>query len=118
MKTEREILIAAYDGFNRRDIDAVLRLMQPDIDWANGMDGGRVRGRSGVREYWTRQWETLDPHVEPIDFRVENDGRVCVTVHAVVRDLDGNIIHDGTVEHLYSFENGLVKRMDIRETSD
>ena len=89
--------------------------MQPDVDWANGMDGGRVRGRSAVREYWARQWETLDPNVEPVDFTPENDGRICVTVHSVVRDSEGDVIFDGAVEHLYTFENGLVRRMEIRE---
>ena len=118
MKTERETLIAAYDGFNRRDIDAVLRLLQPDVDWANGMEGGRMRRRSAVREYWTRQWEAINSRVEPMNFGVENDGRICVTVHAIVRDLAENIVHDSAVEHLYSFENNLVKRMEIRELSE
>lgn len=115
MKIEQDILKRAYDGFNRRDIDTVLSLMQPDVDWANGMEGGRVRGREAVREYWTRQRETIDPHVEPTSFTLENDGRVCVTVHSVVRDLDGNVLFEGAIEHLYSFENGLVKKMEIRE---
>ncbi len=67
-----------------------------------------------MREYWTGQRETISLNVEPESFSVGNDGRICVKVHSVVRDLEGNIIHDGTVEHLYTFENGLVKKMEIR----
>jgi hypothetical protein len=29
------------------------------------MDGGYVHGREAVREYWTRQWTMVSPHVEP-----------------------------------------------------
>lgn len=116
MVNEYDILTKAYGAFNRRDIDAVLELMHPDVDWANGMDGGHVRGRDAVREYWTRQWEMVDPRIEPMNFKTEADGRIIVTVRSIVRDLERNVIHDGTFEHLYSFESGLVKRMDIRET--
>ncbi len=108
----------AYAAFNQRDVDAVLELMEPDVDWTNGMDGGRVRGRGALREYWTRQWKSVDPRVEPVNFKTEADGRIAVTVKTVVRDLEGNVLRDGTVEHLYSFENNLVKRMEIIETPE
>jgi hypothetical protein len=32
------------------------------------MEGGYVHGREGVREYWTRQWAIVGPHVEPLSF--------------------------------------------------
>ena len=32
-------------------------------------------------DYWTRQWASLDPHVEPTDFTSEPDGRTIVHVH-------------------------------------
>ena len=34
-----------YQGFNDRDLDAVIAAMAPDVDWPNGMEGGRVLGR-------------------------------------------------------------------------
>src|SRR5258705_6728346 len=34
-----------YASFNARDIDAVLARLAPDVDWPNGMEGGRVHGR-------------------------------------------------------------------------
>ena len=33
------LLRSIYDSFNRRDIDAVLAKMAPDVDWPNGMPG-------------------------------------------------------------------------------
>jgi ketosteroid isomerase-like protein len=113
MPTDRELLLAAYANFNARALDAVLALMHEDVDWPNGMEGGRVHGHQGVREYWTRQWAMLDPHVEPVGFRTEGPGKIAVTVHQVVRSLDGALLADQMVEHTYLIEDGLIRKMDI-----
>jgi hypothetical protein len=115
MATDEEILTAAYRSFNAREIDAVLSLMSADVDWANGMTGGRVHGHAEVRQYWTRQWAMVNPRVEPVGFKRGEDGRVVVSVHQVVRDLEGKLLMDRMVEHLYAMERGLIQRMDIRE---
>jgi hypothetical protein len=70
--------------------------------------------QSTVRAYWTRQWALIDPRVEPRGFAVEADGRVAVTVHQLVRDLAGTVLKEATVEHVYAFEDGLIKSMEIR----
>jgi hypothetical protein len=66
-----------------------------------------------VRGYWTRQFEAIDSHVEPVGFDEDGEGRVIVEVHQVVRDMDGNVTGDTTVAHVYSFRDGLVARMDV-----
>lgn len=113
MGTDRELLIAAYSNFNARALGAVLALMHNDVDWPNGMEGGRVHGHQGVRDYWTRQWGMLDPHVEPVSFRTDDSGTTTVTVHQVVRSLEGKVLVDQVVEHAYLIEDGLIRRMDI-----
>jgi ketosteroid isomerase-like protein len=109
-----ELLATVYAAFNKRDIDGVLALMRPDVDWPNGMEGGRVHGCDEVRAYWRRQWGVLDPHVEPVRIQDDETGNTVVDVHQVVRDLSGNILKDQMVQHVYSFRDGLIKRMDIR----
>ncbi len=116
MLTEHELLTKAYRNFNARNIDAVLELMHPDVDWPNGMEGGRVHGHNEVRDYWARQWSLIDPHVDPIGFETEEAGRTVVTVHQVVRDLDGKLLLDQMVKHVYLIEDGLIQRMDILES--
>ena len=107
-------LTELYAAFNVRDFDSLLRAMAPDVVWPNGWEGGVVRGREEVRTYWTRQWAEIDPTVEPVDFRREQDGRVAVTVRQVVRDLAGTVIAEGHVKHVYRFADGLVQDMEIR----
>jgi ketosteroid isomerase-like protein len=104
-----------YRAFNTRDIDAVLAMMHPDVDWPNGMEGGRVRGQDNVRKYWTRQWGILDPRVEPMGIEEDETGRTVVRVHQVVRDQARNMVVDQFVEHVYTIRDGLIERMDIRE---
>ena len=116
MPAEHEPLLRdLYAAFNARDVDAVLAHVHPDVDWPNAFEGGRVHGREAVREYWRRQFEQIDPHVEPERFTATEDGRVAVRVHQVVRDLDGAIVAEGRVTHVYAIRDGLVERMDVLE---
>ena len=110
-----ESMKAMYVAFNARDIDTVLATMHPDVDWPNGMEGGRIHGRDGVRAYWTRQWSLLNPRVDPVQVSEDDFGRMVVDVHQVVRNLDGVIVLDQMVRHAYVVENGLIKSMEILE---
>jgi hypothetical protein len=112
---QQDSMKAMYTAFNARDIDTVLAAMHPDVDWPNGMEGGRVRGRDGVRAYWTRQWSLLNPRVDPVHVSEDDFGRIVVDVHQVVRNLDGVIVLDQMVRHAYVVENGLIKSMEILE---
>jgi ketosteroid isomerase-like protein len=114
----RELLRRAYAAFNARDIEAVLAMMHPDIEWPNGMEGGYVYGHENVRAYWTRQWGLIDPVVEPRAFSTEPDGRILVEVHQRVLDKDGDMLLDGRVQHIYSIRDGLVWHMEIRDPSE
>src|SRR5690348_5835635 len=103
--TDEELLRTMYDGFNARDIDAVLAAMTDDVDWPNAWEGARVHGHQEVRDYWTRQWAAIDPRVTPVGFqkRVGGDGvRIAVEVEQVVHDLDGELVGSGTVMHIYA----------------
>ena len=115
MPGESELLKLIYDRFNARDMEAVLNAMHDEVMWANGMEGGHVRGKDGVRSYWTRQWAMVDPHVEPVAFSTDSEGAIVVEVHQVVRNLQGEILADRMVGHIFQIENGRVKRFDIRE---
>jgi hypothetical protein len=121
MADDIAILSAMYDRFNARDIDGVLSALTDDVAWANGMEGGHVHGREGVREYWTRQWAIVSPHVEPVSFDRANDGSIVVEVLQSVRDLQGRPLQDqthglkdNTVRHVFHLQNGKVTRFDIR----
>ncbi|QNH63460.1 nuclear transport factor 2 family protein [Hymenobacter sediminicola] len=112
-KPNQRLIEKAYAAFNARDIDAALSTMHPDIQWPKAFEGGYVSGYNGIRDYWTRQWTEINPRVEPTGFEERQDGTVAITVHQVVKDLQGATLFDGTVKHLYTLQDGLLRRMDI-----
>jgi len=114
MESNEELLNATYKAFNSRQIDAILANLHPLVDWPNGMEGGRIHGRQNVREYWTRQWNMLNPHVEPVSINQNESGQTDVEVHQVVRDMAGNLLVDQTVHHVYTIQDGLIEKMEIR----
>jgi hypothetical protein len=122
MDGDLDVLKRMYDRFNARDIDGVLAALSDDVAWANGLDGGHVHGRSAVRDYWTRQWAVVSPHVEPVSFDTETDGSIVVSVRQSVRDLEGRPLQEQThglkdkvVGHVFRFRQGKVIRFDIRD---
>lgn len=113
MTDARRLLERAYAAFNARDVAGALAVMHADVDWPNGLEGGRVAGHAGVREYWTRQWSMLDPMVIPTRFTDLPDGRVAVDVRQVVRALEGRLLKDALVRHVYTLADGLVRHLEI-----
>ncbi len=109
----QDLIKEAYSAFNARDIDAVIKTMHPQVNWSNGWEDGYVKGHEEVRDYWTRQWKELNPNVEPVAFKEKQDGEIEVEVHQIAKDLQGNVLFDGIVKHIYTFENGLIKNMEI-----
>ena len=116
MSREEDLLKRVYAGFNSRDVDGVLAALHADVIWANGLHGGHVRSHDGVRRYWTRQWQTIDPHVEPLTSSAGPDGKLAVEVRQTVRDRNGSLLSDKVVGHVFQIEDGLIRRFDIRLT--
>jgi len=107
------LLHQLYQDFNARQIDAVLVHMHTDVNWPNGWEGGYVSGHDEVRAYWLRQWQQIDPTVEPLGFNMKPDGRVAVEVRQNIKGLDGMVMSDSQLVHVYTFEEGKVRTMAI-----
>jgi uncharacterized protein (TIGR02246 family) len=108
-----KLLQGAYAAFNARDVAAVLAVMHPDVDWPNVLEGTRLHGRDQVRQYWTRQFESIDPQLEVQSISPDPEGRVVVEVLQVVRALDGTLLDERRIKHRYMLHDGLVARMDV-----
>ena len=79
------------------------------------MEGVRIQGKPGVREYWIRQWAVLDPMVEPVVIEKSEGGRTGVHVHQLIKDKVGVVLADRMIRHVYTLRDGLIVRMDIEE---
>jgi hypothetical protein len=112
-KQTDDLIRKAYAAFNARDIDTALSTMHPDVEWPKAFEGGYVSGHAEIRNYWTRQWTEINPRVEPVEFTERQDGTVEIRVHQIVKGLEGSLIFDGTVKHIYTLQDGLLRRMNI-----
>ena len=118
MADTRMVIQQAYSAFNRRDIDGALALMTEDVSWPKASEGGRVVGKEEIRAYWTRQWGEFDGHVEPLAITEEGGRRIRVRVHQIVRNLEGNVLSDSEVLHIFTVNSGLIAAMDLGDEAD
>ena len=109
----QQLIKKAYAAFNSRDIAMALSTFHPNVEWPKAFEGGYVSGHDAIREYWTRQWKEINPVVEPTGFKHRQPHTIEVTVHQLVKDLKGNLLFDGTVKHIYTIEDKLLRKMDI-----
>ncbi len=116
MSTNQEFLQSLYDAFNEGEIETIISLMRPDVKWANGLEGGFVYGPDAVRDYWISQFQNILPELETLNFETDASGRDIVTVHQVVKDLQGNVLADMTVRQIFTIEEGLISLYEIGES--
>jgi hypothetical protein len=114
MGNTQKLIAQAYSAFNQRDIDGALALMSENVSWPKASEGGRVVGKEEIRAYWTRQWDEFDPHVEPIEVIDREGQKTDVKVHQLIKNLNGDILSDSEVWHVYTIANGLIERMDLK----
>lgn len=109
----QQLIKDAYAAFNARNIDAVLQVMHPNVKWAKAWEGDYANGHHEVRAYWEKQWQEINPIVAPVGFSNRENGTLQVTVEQLVKDLEGNVLFDGMVKHVYVIADGLLQQMDV-----
>ncbi len=113
MADTKTIIEQAYSAFNKRDIDGALALMTQDVSWPKASEGGKIVGKEEINAYWTRQWAEFDPHVEPLAMTEKDGGKIYVKVHQLVKSLQGDVLSDSEVLHVFTVNSGLIAAMDL-----
>ena len=109
------LISEAYSAFNNKDINRTLALMSENVSWPKASEGGRVIGKQDIREYWTRQWINFDPYVEVLEVIDYENNKTHVKVHQLVKNLQGEVLSDTELWHVYTIRESLIVRMDILE---
>ena len=118
MKDTKTTIEQAYSAFNKRDIEGALALMTEDVSWPRASEGGRVVGKEEIRAYWNRQWAEFDPRVEPLAMTDDERGNMRVRVRQRVRSLQGDVLSDSEVLHVFTLSNGLISAMNLGDEAD
>ena len=104
----------AFDAFVRRDVDALLAIMDPEVEFAapvtQALVGrpGPYRGHEGVREYFAdvaKAWEELEVFLH--EYHESDDGRVLVVGRVRTRDRNGEQLEE-PVQWAWTISDGRI----------
>lgn len=115
-QTEHAIaeLRAAYAAFNRGDIDAAVRVLDPQVEWVEPAEfphGGAYHGIEGAKRYLRQSRAAVAQVIsEPEQFLPAGD-RVVVFVHARVLGRGTAEWQDVSLADVYTFRDGKVIKM-------
>jgi ketosteroid isomerase-like protein len=103
------------DAFNRRDLDASLALLDPDVDFAPrsvALEGGRsFRGHDGFRTWWESTFTAFSDYVAEIE-EVRDFGDVTVSrLRFRGHGMESNVPIDEMQWHVVEWRHRLIARL-------
>ena len=111
-----EIVKRVIDGFNGRDVDGILRCVNPDLEWFPAIrvtfGGDPLRGREGIEAYVgevTNTWEEY--RVVPQDFRALGVEQVLVLSRVEARGAASHGLVDEPMGQIYDLRDGKISRV-------
>jgi ketosteroid isomerase-like protein len=119
-----EVIRKAVEAINRRDPDAFLALLHPDVEWedSGGYPGARgtYRGRGEVRELFEEvfleAWESF--HVEVEEITEASDDRVFFEALLTTRGKGSGVETELRAWNVFWLADGKVARRQVIWTRD
>jgi ketosteroid isomerase-like protein len=114
MGAPAEVVLAAYDSFNRGEIEPILDLLHPDVEWIpppTSLEPRPLRGRDAVREYLAPNFFETQT-AEPLE-TIEQGNRLLVVARVRARGRGSGIELDETAYHLLTIEDGRTVRFEV-----
>jgi ketosteroid isomerase-like protein len=116
-----EILRESYLALSRGDVEALVALTDPDVEWdmsRRTFDSRVYHGHAGVREAMSlmaEQWGAL--RIEPRDFITAGDD-VVVPVRIVGVGKQSGVETTANAAHVFTLRDGKVLRLTTFQTPD
>jgi hypothetical protein len=84
-----------------------------DVVWPNGCGRWLCKRPPGSERILDQAMEGNRPTRRTNRIRRQGNRELEVHAHQVVKDLQGRMLLDGKVKHIYKMEQGLIKSMEI-----
>ena len=115
-----EIVQQIFDAFSKRDINAALAAMHPEIEWVTppGAPNPSWHGHDGVRSSlaeWAGSFDSF--RLEPLEF-TDTDNRVLVDVAMSVRGRGSDVDIQSHQFQVWTLSEGKVVRMEMFSEKD
>ena len=106
------VLRRLHEAFNRRDFEAMVQLVHPNIEFVRTGGQSSIKGVAALRE-WMEPDAFEEQRAEPLDFRVKGD-KVLVREHVTGRGAGSGIEFDVVTYAVYTLDDhGLVKEAQV-----
>jgi ketosteroid isomerase-like protein len=107
----------AYEFLNDGNLDGLVELLDPDVEWPDITGGSAVHGRAAFRRYWANALSVASPRIVPRDFLIDGDSVIAVLERQIF-DLEGRSLGPlAVVVHRVEFRGAFIVRIAIT-TSD
>jgi ketosteroid isomerase-like protein len=111
-----EIVRAVFEAWNRRDFEAGLRFLAPEIELhliGGFVDliGGPFKGRDGVLRFWREIAETLGGQID-VDDAVDLGDQVVATITFSGTGAESGVPAKMQNGYVCTFRDGMVSRVD------
>jgi ketosteroid isomerase-like protein len=105
-----ELIRGGYEAWNRRDIDAVVQVLDPDIEWRGYThipESGVMEGREQVRTWLERfleAWEELE--IQVTDLIDSGEQTIALVRFRALGRESGVRVDGGTDAHVWTVRDG------------
>lgn len=113
MRHERSLLAKAYEAFNARDPVALGATLHEDVVWPDSLEGGLLKGRAAVTDYFARQFDLMQLDARQVTVREEPPARIVLDIQYAVKSRDGQLWSDTRAVLAYDFADGLIVGMAV-----
>jgi ketosteroid isomerase-like protein len=103
------VLRRLHDAFNRGDVEAMVQLARPDIEFVRAGGQSTLKGVAAMRD-WMKPDAFEEARNEPLEFKVNGD-KVLVRAHITARGAGSGIEIDAVTCIVYTLDDGLVKEV-------
>jgi len=98
----------AYEALSRREVEALLELLHPDVEYRNpdyAMEAGTRQGRDAFRRALEANWEVLEDLTWEIEQIVDDGDTIVVTGRMRGRGRSGGVPFDQPFGHVLELED-------------
>jgi ketosteroid isomerase-like protein len=117
-----ELVRRGMEAWNREDLDALMALSDPDVEFASifaGMEGRTYRGYDGLREYFDDMRDTWSEFHRDIEEMFDaGDDQVVVFFHLRGTARASGVSVDEDVTTVFRLRNGQLYRMVVFRDRD
>ena len=106
-----EIVLGSFDAFSRGDLEAVVAILDPEVEWTQIEEPEPAVGPEAVLEAvarWTEMWDGVQMTVRE---QIDAGDRVVVLLHWSGRSKPSGIPAEQSAYNVFTLRNGKVVRM-------